>query len=146
MSQDELRMSLGFRNVDEYVRILPHIAQPTITISTSIDSPPQLGSVATIERRRRNTSPLQLPNSFLDTVHCDIAYGKRRALGGTKYILLLVDRATRKKYAYGLQNLSSDVQCALQQFFVDCGGRAPKRLITDFDSKIMGGASLALLQ
>jgi len=95
---DELLMSLGFRSVDDFFRVLPHIAQPNLTISKSIDSFPQLGSVATIERRRRNTSLLPLPNSFLDTVHYDIAYGKRCALGGgAKYVLLLVDLATRQK-------------------------------------------------
>ena len=146
LTPDELRMCLGYRNVSDYIRVLPRIASPTVKVVNIIDPTPQLGDVATIERRQRNTTPLPLPNSFGDTVHCDIAYGKRTALTGIKYVLLLVDRATRKKFVYGMQNLTSDVQASMEQFIVDCGNRAPKRLLTDFDSKIMGGATLELLR
>ena len=45
----------------------------------------------------------------------------------------------------GLQNLTSNIQTALQQLFIDYDNKAPKHLLTDFDTKIIGGAPLALL-
>ena len=45
-----------------------------------------------------------------------------------------------------MQNLNTDVQASMEQFIVDCGNRAPKRILTDFDTKIMGGATLELLR
>ena len=87
-------MSIGYRHVKDFVCILPHIAQRTIKVTNEINAPPQLGSVATIERRRRNITTVPLPNNFLDTIRFNIGYGKRTNLGGTKSVLLLVDRAT----------------------------------------------------
>jgi hypothetical protein len=41
-------------------------------------------------------------------------------------------------YLYPLQNLTSDIPCQLEAFFAHIGS-VPKRLISDFDLKLIGG-------
>jgi hypothetical protein len=45
---------------------------------------------------------------YLDTVHMDIAFGGCLSVGGFRYALILVDRATRYNWTFGLQSFSSD--------------------------------------
>ena len=48
LTPDELRMCIGYRNVSDYIRVIPRIASPTVKIVNVIDPTPQLGDVATI--------------------------------------------------------------------------------------------------
>ena len=70
-------------------------------------------------------------------VHADILYGSKTAKFGIKYILFLVDRATRNKYAYPLKSLRTDILPAFKTFCRELGF-TPKHFITDFDKKLMG--------
>jgi hypothetical protein len=70
--------------------------------------PPSLRSYATI-RKANSGGPLERQKyKYLDAVHMDIAFGDCLSVGSFRYALILVDRATRYNWAFGLQNLLLD--------------------------------------
>ena len=69
----------------------------------------------------------------------DIVYGDSISKLGLRFALLLIDRATKYIWVYGLKNpLSSDMIGALEQFRADAG-RLPKEFRCDCDQKLLGG-------
>ena len=69
----------------------------------------------------------------------DIVYGDSIGKLGFRFALLLIDRATKYIWVYGLKNLlSSDMIGALEQFRADAGG-LPKEFRCDCDQKLLGG-------
>ena len=99
---------------------LQETSQPNFSISSK-DSKliVDLGQVATVDKFKRDTVPLDLPTSFGEVVHLDILFGAGVAHGGTKYTLYPVDRATRYKMIYPLTNLGDDMFQQLQNFCND---------------------------
>ena len=135
---EELRKCIGYRNTDN---LLPHLKscfQNNFHVS-SIDREPvlDLGETSTIDKTRIPTSPVQLPKNFGDVMHCDIGYGCNAGLSGIRYALFVVDRATRYKYVYPIKSLKDDILPAFQSLVKDMGF-APKKIMTDFDHKLMG--------
>ena len=133
---DQLRRAFGFRNIDS---LLPHLrktSQPTFRISTT-DNEPILdaGQVATVDKSRKNTTPLDLPSSFGEVIHLEILYGAGTAHGGVKYALYLVDRATRYKCIYPLKNLGDDILTQMQAFCNDFK-ISPMKFISDCDQRL----------
>jgi hypothetical protein len=95
---------------------------------TTIPNPP----AGKLSRKRRK---------FLDKVHMDIVFGDCVSLGGYTHALLLVDAATRYAWIYGLASLTSaNIIDALQHFYAHVG-RLPTVFHTDFDTKLIGGAT-----
>lgn len=68
----------------------------------------------------------------------DIVFGPEIAIGNVHYGLLFTDRYSRMTYIYPLKNLTSDIRKQLEYFFAHLG-MTPRRLITDFDTKLIGG-------
>ena len=137
MSVDQMRKGFGFRNVSS---IIKEIQQTSTNFRVStLDKEPilDLGDVTTIDKSKRNTSPLPLPKHLGDVVHMDIIFGSNTAINGVKYSLFIVDRATRFKFLYPLKSLKDDILQAIQQFAVDIQC-FPKCIRTDFDYKLMG--------
>jgi hypothetical protein len=97
-----------------------------------------MGTLATLPKSSRNTTLVPRPLAFGDDIHMDIVFGPEAALANTHYGLLLTDRFSRMTYIYLLQNLTSDIVRQLDCFFAHLGFR-PKRLISDFDTKLIGG-------
>jgi len=60
------------------------------------------------------------------------------------YSLLLVDKKSRYKLVYPLQNLTSDLLSQLKQFLIDVDGCC-KAIRVDFDHKLLGGNVKAFL-
>ena len=137
ISDDDLRRGFGFRNTSTISHRLREFAQHTFSHTTS-DSPDiiDIGSVATIDKSKRTTTPLELPENFGDLVHCDILYGSMTSVKGYRYALYLIDRSTRFKFIYGIKTLT-DILPAFKRFCADIG-MIPKELRTDFDTKLMG--------
>ena len=78
---------------------------------------------------------------FLDKILLDIVFGDCVSLGGYTHALLLVDDATRYSWIYGLASLTSaNIIDALQHFYAHVG-RLPTLFQTDFDTKLIGGAT-----
>ena len=137
LTVDQIRKYFGFRNVDS---ILKEIKSTSTNLSiTTADREPilDIGEVATIDKNPRNTHPLNLPSTPGSTVHADIIFGSGTAIGGVKYALFLVDRATRHKFLYPIKDLKQDILPAFRKFFLDIG-RVPTVIHTDFDHKLMG--------
>ena len=141
---DQLRRGISFRNISSIINELKQTAT-NFTIST-MDKEPiiDIGEASTIDRPKSNKQALTLPKSPGDIVHADILFGSGTAIGGAKYALFLVDRATRHKYIYPIRSLKQDITPTLQKFFLDLG-RTPKLFRTDFDHKLMGSAVEKLL-
>jgi hypothetical protein len=137
----ELFRYFGFRQLKNWSSILD-VSQENISINFHHgDVPLELGNVANIKKSRRNKTPIERPSQFLSRVHMDIGYGDCKAVGGVRYCAVLVDRATQQIFLYGLKSLTHKALTGVfQQFRLDAGG-LPKVLITDFDSKIFGGAT-----
>lgn len=58
-------------------------------------------------------------------------------LGGEKYDLFVVNRASRYKYSFKLKSIKKDTLPAFKKLSTDMGF-APKKIVTDFDHKLMG--------
>ena len=133
---NQLRRAFGFRNINQ---LLPHIkqcSQQNFSISTQDEEPfVDLGQTATIDKTKKNSTPLDLPNFFGHTIHVDILFGAGTAHGGAKYALYFVDRASRYKMIYPLKNLTTDILDKFQQHSKDLGF-TPKRYISDCDKKL----------
>jgi len=134
---DQLHKSFGFRNVSSILNELKSTSKPFAIASKEKEPIIDIGEVATISKKPRNTYPLDLPKQLGDVVHVDIIYGAGTAIQGIKYALFVVDRATRHKFIYPLKSLTTDIVPALMKLEKDLGN-APKIMRTDFDHKLMG--------
>jgi hypothetical protein len=97
-----------------------------------------LGSYATI-RKSNSGGPIDCPKyKQLDTVHMDIAFGDCLSVGGFRYALILVDRATRYNWAFGLKNLSLDAILDTIRLFCAVAGSLAQYFYCDCDLKLFG--------
>ncbi len=134
-----IRASVGFRRIDTIKGHLHDLYQDTICLDpTPPDAILDKGDLATLRKTPRNTTPVPRPNSFGEVIHMDIVFGPDISVGNIHYGLLFTDRFSRMMYIYPLQNLTSDISKQLETFFADLG-LFPKRLISDFDNKLIGG-------
>jgi hypothetical protein len=141
LNEDHIRACIGFRRIDIIKRHLSMLYQDTVQLdSTPRDAVLDRGDLATLRETPRNTTPVPRPVSFGDVVHMDIVFGPEVALANVHYGLLFTDRFSRMTYLYPLQNLTSDIPKQLDAFFAHLGF-LPKRLISDFDLKLIGGKS-----
>ncbi len=102
--------------------------------------PPSHGSYATIPKAKRGGLLDKTKYKYLDAVHMDIVFGDCISVGGFCYALILVDRATRYNWAFGLRSLSSvDIISALWKFCAAAGSLA-RCFYCDFDLKLFGAA------
>jgi len=96
------------------------------------------GDFANMRKTPRNTTSVPRPSNFGEVMHCDIVFGPDIAVGNVHYGLLFTDHYSRMTYLYPLQNLTTDIIKQLQVFFAHLGF-SPRRLISDFDTKLIGG-------
>ena len=100
--------------------------------------PLALVSYATIPKSNRGGEIDRSKSCFLDVVHIDIAFGDCVSVGGFRYAVILVDRATRYNWVYGLKDLSADsILSALHNFKADAGSYA-RCFRSDCDTKLFG--------
>ena len=139
MTTDFINQSTGFYNTKTLLKYFNQLSKPTVSIST-IDKEHTIdeGMAATMQSRKRNNTPLPPPKQYSHTWHMDIGFGPTTAIGGIRYTLMLVDKATRTKRMYGLKNLTTSLHQAIHQFLAEAGVK-PTMIRTDFDSKLMAG-------
>ena len=145
-NMDFISQSTGYYNNTNFVKYLPTTGLPNITIKMN-DVPPlsDEGHTATMRSRRRNTTPSTTHHlKYSDIWHVDIGFGPTTAIGGIRYCLMLVDKATRMRRMYPLKNLTTSIHRAFQKFLTDVGVK-PKLIRTDFDKKIIGSTAKDLL-
>jgi hypothetical protein len=139
MSEDFLRQCTGFRRLDTMLRCFSNLYQDTVKLdNTPADAVLDVGNYATLRKKNRNTTPVPRSSYFGELMHMDIVFGPEVALGNSHYGLLFTDRFSRMSYLYPLQNLTSDIPKQLEAFFAHIG-QPPTRLISDFDTKLIGG-------
>ncbi len=99
-----------------------------------------LGSFATIPKAKRNGPLDRTFYRFLDAVHMDIAFGDCVSVGGYCYALILVNRATRYNWAFGLKTLSSECILAALCLFRAAAGSLACCFYCNCDPKLFGRA------
>jgi hypothetical protein len=67
------------------------------------------------------------------------------SLGCFHYALLLVDVATHYTWLYGLTTLTSSETISALEAFVSGAGACPTKFHSDFDDKLIGGATLRFI-
>ena len=115
------------------------IALPTVQVSETGDIPLELGDVTNLRSARKNKTPVPRPENFLDIVHCDLRYGDCASVGGVRYVLMLVDRATWYTWTHGLKSLTQEEIVKGFVKFKLAMGKLPKRIYTDFDHRLLSG-------
>jgi hypothetical protein len=138
-TEDFIRASVGFRRIDTLKTQLKSLYLDTVSLdSLPIDAVLDAGDFATMKKSSRNTKPVPRPSYFGEVVHMDIVFGPEVSLGNVHFALLFTDRFSRMTYLYPLKNLTSDIRKQMEYFFAHIGF-FPTRLITDFDTKLIGG-------
>ena len=148
----QIQRGFGFRNVNNILQQIKETSKNNFSISTTDQEPIlDLGLTATIDKSKRNTTPVTLPKNFGEVIHMDILYGSATAHGQIKYALYLIDRATRYKAIYPIKDLTTDIlpniklfctemQCIPKHFICDCDQRLFSQEVqdwlTDNDSRI----------
>ena len=102
--------------------------------------PMSLGSYATVPKAKRGTSLDRTSYKFLDAVHMDIVFGDCVSVGGYRYALILVDRATHYNWVFGLKTLSSDCILSALRLFRAAAGSLARCFYCDCDPKLFGRA------
>ncbi len=138
-TEDFLRASVGFCRIDTMKSQFNQLHADTVKLDTlPPDAVLDAGVLANMKKTPRNTTPVPRPSRFAEVIHMDIVFGPEISLGNIHYALLLTDRYSRMTYLYPLQNLTSDIRKQLEYFFAHIG-MIPRRLITDFDTKLICG-------
>jgi hypothetical protein len=119
-SSEEIHRIMGCRKFHNYKHILD-VSRGGEWIDGG-EFPMSLGSFATIPKAKRGTPLDRTSYRFLDAVHMDIAFGDCVSVGGYRYALILVDRATRYNWAFGLKTLSSECILAALRLFRAAAG------------------------
>ena len=133
---DQLQRRFGFRNIHNILTRIKETSMPNFSISSHDNEPIiDLGNTATVDKSKRNTTPITLPQHFGQVVHMDILYGSSTAHGQIKYALYFIDRTTRYKAIYPLKDLSKDIFPAIKQFCSDFQ-QIPSQFICDCDQRL----------
>jgi hypothetical protein len=137
-TSEEIHRAMGCRKFKNY-RTLLQVSRDGQWVDGR-EFPPALGSFATIPKAKCS-GPLDWTNyKYLDAVHMDIAFGDCLLVGGYKYALILVDRATRYNWTFGLESLCLDnILGATRLFHASVGGLA-RCFYCDCDAKLFGTA------
>ena len=139
ISGDYLCASVGFRKIDTMKQNFSNLYQDTIKIDhLPADAVLDPGDYATMRKKNRSTIPVSRPSYFGAVMHVDIVFEPEVAIGNIHYALMFSDRYSRMNYIYPLQNLTSEIPKQMEAFFAHIG-RLPKRLVSDFDLKLIGG-------
>jgi hypothetical protein len=100
--------------------------------------PPSLGVFATIPKAKQGQPLEQTQYRYLDAVHMDITFGDCLSVGGFCYALILVVRATRYNWLFGLKDLSSGSVLGAIQKFCAAAGSLAWCFYCDCDAKCFG--------
>jgi hypothetical protein len=100
--------------------------------------PVSLGTYTTIPKAPQGKPIDRTPSKYLDIVHIDIAFGECMSVGGFKYALIFVDRATCFNWCFGLKSLHHDKIIAAFLAFQSKAGRLATQFWCDCNKKLFG--------
>ena len=139
MSEDYIRASVGFRHMDTLKRHFSDLYLDNVKLdNTPLDAVLDPGAFATMRKKDRNTQPVPRLLQFGDVFHIDIVFGPEISIGNIHYGLLFTDRYSCMTYLYPFQNLTTDIKRQMEAFFAHIR-MVPRRIISDFDTKLIGG-------
>jgi hypothetical protein len=140
---EELHRAMGCRKFQNYKTLLQVSCNGKWIDGREF--PPSLGSFATIPKAKCGLPLNKTKCFYLDAVHMDIAFGDCLSVSGYKYTLILVDRATRYNWTFGLKLLSSGcILLALHLFWASAGALACC-FYCDYNAKFFGTSNLEYL-
>ena len=140
---EDLHRLTGCRRFRNYQHIIS-TSKDGVLCNTG-EFPLSLGAYTTIPKAARGKPVDRLPSKYLDIVHLDIAFGDCVSVGGYKFALLFVDRATRYNWSFGLKSLQhSDIQAAFLAFRAEAGAFA-RQFCCDCNEKLFGSAVRSFL-
>jgi hypothetical protein len=137
-TEEELHRAMGCQMFKNYKTLL-QVSRDGKQIDGG-EFPPLLGSFATIPKAKRSKALTKQNYFYLDVVHMDIAFGNCLFVGGFKYTLILVDRATRYNWTFGLKWLSSESILLMLHLFCASAGGLAHCFYCDCDTKLFGMA------
>lgn len=144
---DLMQKSVGYMNMNLVLKHLKTIALDTILVPNLGRSPiTDRGEVATLPKRKRNTKLRSRPENIGATVHYDIAHGTGTAIGGVRYVLVLIDKASKHLYEYGLKTLKEQSILQAMKNFINDIGCKPTIMRADRDFKLIGGKVASYLE
>ena len=144
---DLMQKSVGHMNTGLVLKHLRTVALDTILVPNLGRSPiTDRGEIATLPKRRRNTKQRPRPDNIGDTVHYDIAHGTGSAIGGVRYVLVLIDKATTHLYEYGLKTIKQQSILQAMKNFINDIGCKPTIMRADRDLKLIGGEVASYLE
>ena len=139
----ELQSHFGGQKLKDF-SLLSQLGTGILVIEPHNDIP-TVGELVNRKRGkwRRKGSRATAP---LEVIGMDIGYGDGGAVGGAKYVLVLVDQCTTETFVYPMQGSSGGDVCeALWKFFIDAGG-FPRTIQCNCDPWLIGGRAAALLR
>jgi hypothetical protein len=126
---EELHRLTGCHQFRNYQHIITTTNSGTL-INTG-EFPLSLGTYATIPKAAHGKPIDRLPSKYLDVIHIDIAFGDCVSVGGYKFTLVFVDRATRYNWTFGFKSLQhKDIQAAFLAFRDEAGALARQSNVT----------------
>lgn len=141
-----MQKSVGFMNMSLVLKHLDTIALDTILVpNLGRNHITDRGEISTLPKRRRNTSQQLRPDNIGDTVHYDIAHGTGSAIGGIRYVLVLIDKASTHLYKYGLKTLKEQSILQAMASFINDIGCKPTIMRADMGFKLIGGTVASYL-
>jgi hypothetical protein len=140
---EELHRLTGCRRFRNYQHIISGTKDGTL-LNTG-EFPLSLGTYTTIPKAPRGKAVNCLISKYLNIVRVDIAFGDCVSVGGYKFALIFVDRATRYNWTFGLKSLQhNDIQAAFLAFRDEAGSLA-WQFRCDCDEKLFGSAVRSFL-
>jgi hypothetical protein len=133
-TSEELHRIMGCRKFQNYKHL--------ILVSRDGESldggkfPPSLGSYTTIHKANSGRPLDWTRYKYLDAVHMDIAFRDCLSVGGFRYVLILVDQATRYNWEFGLKTLSSHAILSAIRLFCSAAGSLARCFYCYFDVKL----------
>jgi hypothetical protein len=117
---EELHRLTGCRRFRNY-RHLIHTSRDGEFLDNG-EFPLSLGAYTTIPKSPRGKPLDRTSSKYLNIVHVDIAFGDCMSVGGYKYALIFVDRATCFNWCVGLKSLHhEDILSAFLAFRAEAG-------------------------
>ena len=122
---EELHRLTGCRRFRNY-RHLIHTSKDGQFLDNG-EFPVSIGAYTTNPKAPHGKLIDRTPSRYLDIVHIDIAFGDCMSVGGYKYALIFVDRATRFNWCFGVKSLHcDDIISAFLAFCAEAGNLAPQ--------------------
>ena len=133
---EELHCITGCRRFCNYKHLIQSTKDGLFVDNGEI--PASISAYATIPKAARGKPIDHTPSKYLNIVHINIAFGDCMSIGGYKYALIFVNRATQFNWCFGLKPLHhDDIIAGFMAFRVEAGSLACQ-FRCDCDEKSFG--------